>query len=248
MAKTVNIKKVQIIRRMHPGQLTYAETHGLLLNRRDHHIWEHHFHNLLSIILIITSDLRAVIHLLIDTLELQADLAAQDSHRWIERFYQHKQTMIVTIRTEFKVKEIEQHLFLKLKLIRLFGTGARQDFHSKPSNPSGNGSVMTGVKASPRSSVQVSSAQPVYSSPNQPFEDVLLRQRTLGQDIIPSPREPKRTESLYTPQKPMPTGGSAAVPSGGGGFFKSGKLKVRIIIVSFLWWFIFALYLIYFFP
>lgn len=85
---------------------------------------------------------------------------------------------------------------------------------------------MTGVKASPRSSVQMPSAQPVYSSPNQPFEDVLLRQRTLGQDIIPSPREPKRTESLYSPQKPMPAGGAAAPSGGGGGFFKSGKLKV----------------------
>lgn len=74
-------------------------------------------------------------------------------------------------------------------------------------------------------------SQPMYSTPNQPFEDVLLRQRTLGQDIIPSPREPKRTESLYTPQKPsMPSGGAAApAASGGGGFFgKSGKLKVRL--------------------
>ncbi|XP_018795636.1 PREDICTED: uncharacterized protein LOC108973072 isoform X2 [Bactrocera latifrons] len=36
---------------------------------------------------------------------------------------------------------------------------------------------------------------------NQPFEDVLLYQRTLGQDIIPSAITPKRTESLYTPAK-----------------------------------------------
>lgn len=99
-------------------------------------------------------------------------------------------------------------------------------------NPAGNGSVMTGIgKASPRASLTTSSgSQAVYSTPNQPFEDVLLRQRNLGQDIIPSPREPKRTESLYTPQKPMVSGGTAAPsPGGGGGFFgKSGKLKVHI--------------------
>lgn len=87
---------------------------------------------------------------------------------------------------------------------------------------------MTGLgKTTPRGSLTTSSVQPVYSTPNQPFEDVLLRQRTLGQDILPSAREPKRTESLYTPQKPTPAGGSAAAPSTGAGFFgKSGKLKV----------------------
>lgn len=57
----------------------------------------------------------------------------------------------------------------------------------------------------------------VYSSPNQPFEDVLLRQRTLGQDIIPSPREPKRTESLYLPPKPLIGNGSAKSGAVGGG-------------------------------
>lgn len=55
----------------------------------------------------------------------------------------------------------------------------------------------------------------IYSSPNQPFEDVLLRQRTLGQDIIPSPREPKRTESLYLPPKPLI--GNGSIKGGGGG-------------------------------
>lgn len=134
--------------------------------------------------------------------------------------------MIVRIWTEFKVRKENKNSF-KIEINSILGTGACEDFHLKTSNPSaGNGSVMTGVKASPRTSVQISSAQPVYSSPNQPFEDVLLRQRTLGQDIIPSPREPKRTESLYTPQKPMPAIDSAAVQSGGVGFFKSGKLKV----------------------
>lgn len=95
---------------------------------------------------------------------------------------------------------------------------------------------MTGIgKPSPRASMS-SGVQPVYSTPNQPFEDVLLRQRNLGQDIIPSPREPKRTESLYTPHKPLPSGGSAApsAAGGGGGFFgKSGKLKVCITLSLF---------------
>lgn len=87
----------------------------------------------------------------------------------------------------------------------------------------GNGAVLTGTGAS-RSATpvyQMSTTQAVYSSPNQPFEDVLLRQRTLGQDIIPSPREPKRTESLYLPPKPAAVVGGA----GGGGGGKS-KLKV----------------------
>lgn len=69
----------------------------------------------------------------------------------------------------------------------------------------GNGNVSTGIGGS-RSvtpAFQHLNAQAVYSSPNQPFEDVLLRQRSLGQDIIPSPREPKRTESLYLPPKPI---------------------------------------------
>lgn len=91
---------------------------------------------------------------------------------------------------------------------------------------------MTGLgKPTPRGSLQASSTQPMYSTPNQPFEDVLLRQRTLGQDIIPSPREPKRTESLYTPHKTKPSSTDAPAASGGGGggggfFGKSGKLKV----------------------
>lgn len=93
----------------------------------------------------------------------------------------------------------------------------------------GNGTVMTGMGAAAGSRAatplyQMAGAQPVYSSPNQPFEDVLLRQRTLGQDIIPSPREPKRTESLYLPPKPLVAAGAGA---GGGGSGK-GKLKVRI--------------------
>lgn len=48
-------------------------------------------------------------------------------------------------------------------------------------------------------------------SNQKPFEDVLLRQRTLGQDIIPSPSQPKRTESLYLSKSP----GGANDPSTG---------------------------------
>ncbi|XP_050306820.1 junctophilin-1 [Anthonomus grandis grandis] len=32
-----------------------------------------------------------------------------------------------------------------------------------------------------------------------PFEDVIIRKRGLGQDIVPSPNQPKRTESLFIP-------------------------------------------------
>lgn len=103
--------------------------------------------------------------------------------------------------------------------------------------PNLNGSVMTGVIGSgsgaasrrgSRSGTPVFQQQPSiqtiqaqYSNPNQPFEDVLLRQRTLGQDIIPSPGQPKRTESLFVPNKPAPSGG------GGGGGSK-GVSKVCV--------------------
>ncbi|KAJ6648450.1 Junctophilin-3 [Pseudolycoriella hygida] len=89
-----------------------------------------------------------------------------------------------------------------------------------------NGAVLTGTGTS-RSTTpvyQMSSSQAVYSNPNQPFEDVLLRQRTLGQDIIPSPREPKRTESLYLPPKSVPTLGGGIEGNGGG----KSKLKQEI--------------------
>ncbi|KAJ8982065.1 hypothetical protein NQ317_001474 [Molorchus minor] len=38
----------------------------------------------------------------------------------------------------------------------------------------------------------------------QPFEEIILRKRGLGQDIIPSPNQPKRTESLFIPGQPTP--------------------------------------------
>lgn len=77
-------------------------------------------------------------------------------------------------------------------------------------------------------SIQTIQAQ--YSNPNQPFEDVLLRQRTLGQDIIPSPGQPKRTESLFVPNKPAPSGGGG----GGGGGSKGMKVCRKYQISSCL--------------
>ncbi|KAG4074985.1 hypothetical protein HA402_014564 [Bradysia odoriphaga] len=93
----------------------------------------------------------------------------------------------------------------------------------------GNGAVLTGtgVSRSTTPVYQMSSAQAVYSSPNQPFEDILLRQRTLGQDIIPSPREPKRTESLYLPPKP-----NAAAAVGGGVGAGGGKTKLKSVPIA----------------
>lgn len=37
-----------------------------------------------------------------------------------------------------------------------------------------------------------------------PFEEVILRKRGLGQDIVPSMNQPKRTESLFIPGQPNP--------------------------------------------
>lgn len=105
------------------------------------------------------------------------------------------------------------------------GVRAGSAFRTTTPVTTGNGAVLTGTGAS-RSATpvyQMSSVQAVFSNPNQPFEDVLLRQRTLGQDIIPSPREPKRTESLYLPPKPTAALGGGV---GGGGGGKT-KLKVR---------------------
>uniref|UniRef100_A0ABD2X8M2 Junctophilin n=1 Tax=Trichogramma kaykai TaxID=54128 RepID=A0ABD2X8M2_9HYME len=53
------------------------------------------------------------------------------------------------------------------------------------------------------------------------FEDVLLRNKNLGQEILPSLGQPKRTESLYvTPGRKgsgIATGGGSGIGSGGGG-------------------------------
>ncbi|KAL1491034.1 hypothetical protein ABEB36_011691 [Hypothenemus hampei] len=57
-----------------------------------------------------------------------------------------------------------------------------------PSSGIKNGSVPTG--------------QGGVSSNQLPFEDVIIRKRGLGQDIVPSPNQPKRTESLFIPGHP----------------------------------------------
>lgn len=96
----------------------------------------------------------------------------------------------------------------------------------------GNGAVMTGMAVggsragTPLYQSPVQAATALYSSPNQPFEDVLLRQRTLGQDIVPSPAQPKRTESLYIGAKAAPLMGGGG-GGGGGAISKAKGLKVR---------------------
>ncbi|XP_068621251.1 junctophilin-2 isoform X1 [Battus philenor] len=75
---------------------------------------------------------------------------------------------------------------------------------SRAATPAGNGHVASG-----RGSI---SRAP--SRESQPFEDTLLRKRTLGQEIAPSPYQPKRTESLYVAQNQTPP---PSVPMGGGG-------------------------------
>lgn len=52
-----------------------------------------------------------------------------------------------------------------------------------------NGSVMTG------NAVKNNPGPPAVS----PFEEIIMRKRGLGQDIVPSPSQPKRTESLFVP-------------------------------------------------
>lgn len=41
-----------------------------------------------------------------------------------------------------------------------------------------------------------------HNNSTPPFEEVILRKRGLGQDIVPSPNQPKRTESLFIPGQP----------------------------------------------
>lgn len=55
-------------------------------------------------------------------------------------------------------------------------------------------------------------ATPTYTAPTpSQFEGALIKNRNLGQDILPSPGQPKRTESLYVAPTRGPSG------SGGGG-------------------------------
>ncbi|XP_053660442.1 junctophilin-1-like [Anopheles marshallii] len=79
-----------------------------------------------------------------------------------------------------------------------------------------NGSVRPGSRAT--TPLHQHSSDMCQQS-QQPFEDVLLRQRTLGQDIIPSLTQPKRTESLYLSK---PAINSVPMGGGGGGFGGGG--------------------------
>uniref|UniRef100_A0A1B6C6A7 Junctophilin n=1 Tax=Clastoptera arizonana TaxID=38151 RepID=A0A1B6C6A7_9HEMI len=59
----------------------------------------------------------------------------------------------------------------------------------------------------------ITSPYTVPSNPTSqpPFEEVIIRKRGLGQDIVPSPMQPKRTESLYVaPVKKEPIQGKVA--------------------------------------
>ncbi|XP_053612936.1 junctophilin-1 isoform X1 [Plodia interpunctella] len=76
---------------------------------------------------------------------------------------------------------------------------------SRAATPAGNGHLASGRGSISRAS----------SRENQPFEESLLRKRTLGQEISPSPYQPKRTESLFVPQNPAPP--PPAPMAGGGG-------------------------------
>lgn len=98
---------------------------------------------------------------------------------------------------------------------------------SRAATPAGNGHLASG-----RGSIssRAGSREP------QPFEDSLLRKRTLGQEISPSPYQPKRTESLYVaqvpeppPPAPMRSGGGGG---GGGGGRKVGSLQIYTNIKS----------------
>lgn len=93
-------------------------------------------------------------------------------------------------------------------------------------NPSRRGSRSGTPVFQPQQTPTLQQIQAHYSSPNQPFEDVILRQRTLGQDIVPSPGQPKRTESLFVPAKQMVNFASGGGGGGGGGASK-GASKVN---------------------
>uniref|UniRef100_A0A1A9UCN7 Junctophilin n=1 Tax=Glossina austeni TaxID=7395 RepID=A0A1A9UCN7_GLOAU len=98
----------------------------------------------------------------------------------------------------------------------------------------GNGSVPTGtgrMSRAPTPSLNAANStttESLYSKQNQPFEDVLLRQRTLGQDIIPSPSQPKRTESLYLPPKPVIPLSSATAAAAATKKLKSVPINVTL--------------------
>lgn len=86
---------------------------------------------------------------------------------------------------------------------------------SRAATPASNGHLASGRGSISRAS----------SREHQPFEDSLLRKRNLGQEISPSPYQPKRTESLFVAQNST---ASPPVPTGGGG----GGRKVSIYLFT----------------
>lgn len=69
-------------------------------------------------------------------------------------------------------------------------------------------------------------ATPTTATPTSGhFEGALLKNKNLGQDILPSPGQPKRTESLYV----APARGSAASGGSGGG----AGIKVSLVYIFF---------------
>uniref|UniRef100_A0A336LV77 CSON005461 protein n=1 Tax=Culicoides sonorensis TaxID=179676 RepID=A0A336LV77_CULSO len=94
-----------------------------------------------------------------------------------------------------------------------------------------NGSVPTGLgsRAGTPSFGQTVVTSP---TPQSPFEDVILRQRTLGQDIVPSLNQPKRTESLYlgSIKAPLPVQPNSVVGrSAGGGGGRGRGIKDEVV-------------------
>lgn len=69
------------------------------------------------------------------------------------------------------------------------GTTPAPMLSNSSNNNTKNGNVMTGNNLI---NTKINSH---VSSP--PFEDIIIKKKSLGQDIIPSPNQPKRTESLY---------------------------------------------------
>ncbi|XP_028037343.1 junctophilin-1 isoform X2 [Bombyx mandarina] len=78
---------------------------------------------------------------------------------------------------------------------------------SRAATPAGNGHLASG-----RGSISRASSREHHA-----FEDSLLRKRTLGQEISPSPYQPKRTESLYVAPNPTPPPPIQRAAGGGGG-------------------------------
>lgn len=83
------------------------------------------------------------------------------------------------------------------------------------STVTGNGSVIGGtglggpISSSNSSNTRNPTPNQIQYSSQLPFEDIILRKRSLGQDILPSPiGQPKRTESLYVSSGSSTTGGT----------------------------------------